>query len=59
MGLTPVAAYVARNGPPPGQPAQVLLEVREVQPDTVCVPGLTVADVRGGRLLSDQRAPEK
>ena len=53
MGLTPVAAYVGRNGPPPGQPAHVLLDIREVLPDTVCVPGLTVVDVRGGTLLSD------
>lgn len=53
MGLTPVAAYVGRNGPPPGQPAHVLLDVREVLPDTVRAPGLTVADVRGGPLLSD------
>ena len=53
MGLTPVAAYVAVNGPPPGQPAHVLLDVREVLPDTVRAPGLTVADVRGGPLLSD------
>ena len=53
MGLTTVGAYVARNGPPPGQPAHVLLDVREVLPDKVRVPGLTVADVRGGPLLSD------
>ncbi len=53
MGLTPVAAYVTRNGPPPGRPAQVLLDVREVLADTVRAPGLTVADVRGGPLLSD------
>jgi len=55
VGLTLVAAYVGRDGPPPGKPANVLLDVREVLPDTVCAPGLTVADVRGGPLLSDER----
>jgi hypothetical protein len=54
VGLTPVAAYVSGEGPPPGLAARVLLDVLEVLPDRVSVPGATVVDVHGGPVLSDE-----
>jgi hypothetical protein len=52
MGVTAVAAYVTRRDPPPGRLAVVPLDVLEVLPDGLRVPGLTVVDVRGGSVLS-------
>lgn len=50
-GMTPVAAYVARGSPPPGRVELVPLDVLEVIPSALHLPGLTVADARDEPLL--------
>lgn len=53
MGVTAVAAYVVDGNPPPGRLADVPLEILDVLPDGLRVPGLTVVDVQGDSLLSE------
>jgi hypothetical protein len=59
-GVVSVTAYVPQAAPPPGALALVPLDVEEVLPDGLRVPGVSVVDVRGdvgldtnGRLRSD------
>jgi hypothetical protein len=47
-GVVSVTAYVPHAAPPPGALALVPLDVEEVLPDGLRVPGVTVVDVRGG-----------
>ena len=54
MGLTPVAAYVAGNARPPGRLQVVPLDVREVGPGALEVPGVTVTDVGVGVVLPEE-----
>jgi hypothetical protein len=54
MGLTLVSAYVPAGGPPPGRVGLVPLDVLEVGPCVLRVPGVTVVDVRGGEVLADE-----
>ncbi|GAA1251777.1 hypothetical protein [Oryzihumus leptocrescens] len=54
MGLTAVAAYVVGGGPPPGGLGLVPLDIQQVRPSAIVVPGLIVADARGEPLLSGE-----
>jgi hypothetical protein len=49
-----VTAYAPQGQPPPGELALVPLEVEEVLPDGLRVPGVTVVDIRGGPGLAPE-----
>jgi hypothetical protein len=46
--VVPVTSYLPHRSPPPGELSLVPLDVVEVLPDALRVPGVTVVDVRGG-----------
>lgn len=54
MGVTTVAAYLVGDGPPPGRLGRVPLDIQQLRPSALLVPGLIVADARGEPLLSGE-----
>ena len=54
MVVTSVAGYVPSHSPPPGRLQLVPLDVSEVMPAGLRVPGVTVTDVSGGLVLAEE-----